>query len=226
MISGNLANLVGQFPRIEAFLLGAHKLKLHVKEPDAPRSPFYINLRVLRSYPEFLPMASRVLGGVARDLNFDRIADVPTAATPFVTLMSVDLRVPMISPRMNPKTHGLTGQIDGVFSPGLTTLLVDDLVTKATSKIEAINVLRNNGLVVTDVVVLFDREQGGREELSDAGVRLHSAVTITELLSYYAEREVMSKLAYDTCMRYLQGKLPSGWQDDMEPGWDKLSLQI
>ena len=72
------------------------------------------------------------------------------------------------------------------------------------------------------MVVLFDREQGGKEELAAAGFQLHSAVTVTELLDHYVEREVMTRRAYDTCQKYLREELPSGWEKEMEPGWEKL----
>jgi orotate phosphoribosyltransferase len=222
MFTGVKGELVDGLPGAEAFLIGAFKLKLHDQDPNAPLSPFYINLRVLRSYPGLLQATSQVLAGLSRELSFDRLADIPTAATPFVALMSVELGMPMISPRMDVKTHGLTGKIDGVFSQGQTALPIDDLVTKATSKIEVVKVLQGNGLVVRDVVVLFDREQGGKEELAAAGLQLHSAVTITELLDHYAERQVMTRVAHDTCMGYLRGELPSGWEQEKEPGWEKL----
>lgn len=95
----------------------------------------------------------------------------------------------MITPRTDLKGHGSGAKIDGFLETdkGKTALLIDDLVTKADSKLEAANILLKEGLIVTDVVVLIDREQGGKEELAEKGLTLHSAITLTEMFNYYTK---------------------------------------
>jgi uridine monophosphate synthetase len=170
-----------------AVRFGAFRLKLHEQQPDAPLSPIYINLRVLRSYPDAVDATVDVLAELiaARSLRFDLYADLPTAATPFVAVLSHHTRVPMITPRQ-PKTHGLVeGTIDGAFSPGQTVLLVDDLVSHAESKLETAHVLEANGLRVRDIAVLIDREQGGPAQAAAVGYTLHAAVRVSQLLAYF-----------------------------------------
>lgn len=169
-----------------AVKFGAFRLKLHEQWPDAPLSPMYVDLRVLRSFPDALDAAVAALAALiaARGLVFTRYADVPMAATPLVAVLSHLTRVPMITPR-EAKTHGTADTINGAFTPGETVLVIDDLVTHADSKLEAIKVLEANGLVVRDVAVLVDREQGGRQQLASAGYTLHAAVTISQLLAYW-----------------------------------------
>jgi orotate phosphoribosyltransferase len=120
---------------------------------------------------------------------------VPMAATPFVAIISHLTRVPMITPRQ-PKTHGSGASIDGAYLPGQTAAVIDDLVTKADSKLEAVRVLDAEGLRVRDVVVLVDREQGGREQLTAAGYTLHAAVRFTELLDIYRRTGVIDDGTY------------------------------
>jgi orotate phosphoribosyltransferase len=43
--------------------------------------------------------------------------------------------------------------------------------------------LQNEGLVVKDVVVLIDREQGGEAHLAKNGLALHAAFKLSHLLS-------------------------------------------
>ena len=50
------------------------------------------------------------------------------------------------------------------------------------SKIEALAPLLEAGLKVTDVVVLVDREQGGKAELAQHGLALHAALTLSQVL--------------------------------------------
>lgn len=190
---------------IGAIKFGAFRLKLHEKKPDAPPSPIYIDLRILRSFPDVMDSAIDVYQELINGLKFDVLADVPTAATPIVAILSYKMRIPMISPRKEEKKHGIKRPIDGVFSEGQIALLVDDLITLADSKLEAISVLEENNIVVRDIVVLLDREQGGVEELKKRGYACHAAFTLRELLKFYLESKKISQQEYERTMAYLEG---------------------
>ncbi|SRR5579875_632434 len=187
-----------------AVKFGAFRLKLHETKPDAPLSPIYLDLRVLRSFPDGLDAAVLALDElITRDgLTFDVYADIPMAATPLVAVLSHITRVPMITPR-EPKTHGLSGSINGVFDVGATALLIDDLVTHADSKLEAIRTLEANGVRVRDVAVLVDREQGAAAQLNAAGYTLHAAVRISRLLGYWRASGGMDEATYTRVASYL-----------------------
>lgn len=171
---------------IGAVKFGAFRLKLHETQPEAPLSPIYVDLRVLQSFPEAMDAAVAALAElIERDgLVFTRYAGIPMAATPLVAVLSHVTRVPMMTPREE-KSHGAGGSINGAFTPGETVLAIDDVVSHAESKLEAIRVLEVNGLRVRDVAVLVDREQGGPAQLAAAGYALHAAVRIGELLEYW-----------------------------------------
>ena len=186
-----------------AVKFGAFRLKLHEREPDAPLSPIYVDLRVLRSWPDAIDTAVAVLAEMiaARELEFTRYADIPMAATPLVAILMHQTRVPMITPR-ELKTHGAGGSINGHFTPGETVVVIDDVVTHADSKLEAIRVLEGNGLVVRDVAVLVDREQGAPEQLAAAGYTLHAALTLGQLLDYWRASGAIDEATYERVRAY------------------------
>ena len=186
-----------------AVKFGAFRLKLHETQPDAPLSPMYVDLRVLRSFPDALDAAVATLRElIERDkLVFSRYADVPMAATPMVAVLSHLTRIPMITPR-EAKTHGAGGNINGFFTAGETVVVIDDVVTHADSKLEAIRTLEANGLIAHDVVVLVDREQGGPEAIAAAGYTLHAAVTISDLLAYWRETGGIAEDVYQRVTDY------------------------
>lgn len=189
---------------IGAVKFGAFRLKLHETKPDAPLSPIYIDLRLLRSYPEFMSLAVNLLREKIDELKYDYFADVPTAGTPFAAILSYIEQVPMITPR-EVKTHGTGAKIDGAFKSGKTVLLIDDLITKADSKFAAIKVLEENDLIVRDVLVLVDREQGGKKQLEERGYKLHSIFRLSELLFLYLKTgRGIDKEKYDEVMNYLK----------------------
>lgn len=189
---------------IGAIKFGAFRLKLHDTNPSAPLSPIYVDLRMLRSFPKVMDSAIRVYREMIDGLKFDIYADVPTAATPIVAILSHETRVPMVSPRKEEKEHGIKRPIDGQFQQGEVALLVDDLITKADSKIEAISVLEENGLKVHDVVVLVDREQGGVQELEKRGYSSHVAFGLKELLDFYLSSGKIDQEQYAKTTTYLK----------------------
>jgi orotate phosphoribosyltransferase len=187
-----------------AVKFGEFRLKLHEKQPDAPLSPIYVDLRVLQSFPDALDAAVAALAELIRlrGLTFACYAGIPLAATPLVTLLSHQTRIPMITPR-EAKTHGSSETVNGVFTPGETALVIDDVVSRAESKLEAIAVLEGNGLVVRDVVVLVDREQGGSVQLAAAGYRLHAVVQLSQLLEFWHSARALDQATYERVLDYL-----------------------
>lgn len=173
-----------------AIRFGAFRLKLHEEQPDAPLSPLYIDLRLLRSHPDQMDVAVAAYRSMLAGLQYDLLADIPMAATPFVAILSHLTRVPQITPRQ-PKTHGSGAMIDGSFQPGQTAVLIDDLVTRAESKLEAARVLTEHELHVRDLVVLVDREQGGAREVAAAGITLHAAISLSDLLAIYRRHGIL-----------------------------------
>jgi uridine monophosphate synthetase len=193
---------------IGAIQFGRFKLKLHEKNPDAPLSPFYIDLRIVRSFPKVMAKIAQVMQDEilcdALKGKTDLLADIPTAATPIVAILMYKSGIPMITPKKDEKTHGISSKIEGKFEPGQRALLIDDLITKADSKLEAAKALKDNGLIVENILVLVDREQGGAKTLKEAGYNLYSVFKITELLDIYLENGKINKQKYDEAISYIR----------------------
>ncbi|MDO8672676.1 MAG: hypothetical protein Q7O66_14795 [Dehalococcoidia bacterium] len=187
---------------IGAIKFGAFRLKLHETNPSAPLSPIYIDLRLLRSSPDVMDLATDALGEIATSLRYDRLADIPIGSSPIVAILSHKVRKPLITPRPA-KTHGTGGEISGSYSQGETILLVDDLISKADSKFEAIRILEAAGLRVKDVLVIVDREQGGARQLAEAGYILHAVMKVSDLLKFYLTSGMIDEARYSECISYL-----------------------
>jgi len=191
---------------------GAFKLKLHETQPEAPLSPIYINLRTPdnKDGPLTVDLVENIgwqLFNITNKerIEFDLVAGIPRAGEPFAEVVSRWSGKPLI--KLGKKVEGDKRKIDAIVSgryqSGQRILLVDDLITQADTKKEAINVCRGAGLDVVGVVVLLDREQGGSEELKKMGYDLFSAFTLTALLDYYVlMREIEPALRLQV-MNYL-----------------------
>lgn len=146
-------------------------------------SPIYLDLRMLVSHPQTLRMATAVYTTLLAKLDYNLLAAAPMAGLPLGTALCLALDRPLIYPRKTAKSYGTGKGIEGAYQIGETAVIIDDLVTSGDSILQAIAALKAGGLQVNDAVVLIDRQQGGMENLRQAGYQPHAAMTIRQLLS-------------------------------------------
>ena len=144
-------------------------------------SPVYVDLRPIIAYPKLLREVACALWGKVKNLQTTLLCGVPYTALPIATCISLDQDLPMVICRKEAKEYGTKKQVEGVFKKGQNCLVIEDVVTTAGSVIKTIEVLQQQGLQVTDVVVLVDRQEGGRKALEEKGYRLHSVFTLDDL---------------------------------------------
>ncbi len=92
--------------------------------------------------------------------------------------------LPAFIVRKEPKGHGTMSWIEGArhLKPGMRVALLEDVITTGGSILQAADRVREAGLVPRGVVVVVDREEGGRENLEAAGLKVLSLFTKSELL--------------------------------------------
>jgi uridine monophosphate synthetase len=173
-MGGDRSALVRRLFEIDAVRFGTFRLKSGID------SPFYVDLRVVIAHPDVLEEIGSLLATAARDCGAERIAGIPYAGLPLAVAASLAGNMPLLYARREEKAYGTKRRIEGVFERGERVVVIDDIVTDGASKLEAIEPLEAAGLVVRDLVVLVDREQGGRERLAAHGYTLHALLTISQ----------------------------------------------
>ncbi|PIN84883.1 MAG: orotate phosphoribosyltransferase [Candidatus Diapherotrites archaeon CG11_big_fil_rev_8_21_14_0_20_37_9] len=203
----NHEKLALKLQEIGAVKFGLFTLKSGLK------SPVYIDLRVLVSFPEVLSMVGKELAKKAEDeaIEFDLIAGIPFAAIAIATAVSLEKNWPMVFPRKEQKDYGTKAKVEGKYEKGQKVLVIDDLITTGSSKFEAVEPLEKEGLKIDDILVLVDREQGGQKELAKEGYTLHSVFKVTELLEILNEHGKIDSLLYESAVDYFEN--PGKWQE-------------
>lgn len=171
-------------------------------------SPYYIDLRVVPSFPgAFRRICQLYVDFINKELgdNFDRIAGIPTAGIPFAAVIAHNMDKPFLYVRKGFKRHGRERRIEGVLTSGDKVLLVDDLVTTGSSLRAAARVIRAEGGVVEDAVVLIDREEGGADALARDGIKLHSLLKITSIARKLYEMGVVTDEQLETILKQVKG---------------------
>jgi orotate phosphoribosyltransferase len=167
-------------------------------------SPIYLDLRLLVSRPGTLKRVAHTLQAVVADLKFDRLACIPMAGLPIGVALSLAMDCPLVYPRMQVKTHGTGKEIEGTFKAGDRVLVIDDVISLGTSKLESIAVLEAAGLKIKDMAVLIDREMGGTQQLAEKGYTVHSALTLTNILEILHQRRKISRKQMQAVQDWLQ----------------------
>jgi len=168
------------------------------------KSPIYVDLRTLPSNPQAFDTVTTGLAELAKGATV--LAGIETAGIPLAAAMAIKLKKPMIYVRKKQKEYGTKSRIEGILTPSDKVLLVDDLMTRGTSKMDSIEAVKEAGNDVKDLAIVLDREQGGAEELAKIGVKLHKLVTLKELLTYMAGKKLITSEQHKKVLDYLNKK--------------------
>ena len=172
------------------------------------KSPYYIDLRQTISSPITMDWIANsltriILNEIGKD-KIDRILGVPTAGVPFATVVSQKLGLPLIYYRQARKEHGVRKKIEGILERNDRVLVVDDLITTGESVIEAAEVVRDQGGVVNELVVLLDREQGGQQRLRSSRIEPHVLFRISDAMTWLHAVGLIEDKIYETLKKYIE----------------------
>ncbi len=145
------------------------------------KSNYYLDKYLFETQPELLRELARRFARHVSD-QVDRLAGAELGGIALAAAAALETDKPFVIVRNSKKAGYGTGKlIEGTLRPGERVLLVEDVATSGGQAIEAMRTLTDAGAIVVGVVVVIDRQEGGRENIERAGFAFHALFTTTDL---------------------------------------------
>ena len=172
-------------------------------------SPYYIDLARLLSSPEHLCAIAEVAAEQVKQImlsdRIDKLASIELKGALIVPSIACKVNLPCVIVRKEEKAYGVTGRIAGAdVSKGDSILFFDDVVSEGLSKVEGIKPLQELGANVKHLLVVVNREQGGKENLEKLGFRVHALAKISEIVNSLYQNEHIPKEQADKVLGYVK----------------------
>jgi orotate phosphoribosyltransferase len=166
-------------------------------------SPYYIDLARLLSSPKELCFIADLAAKQVRQImvsdRIDKLASIELKGALIVPSIACKVNLPCIVVRKEEKAYGVTGRTAGAdIAKGDNILFFDDVISEGLSKVEGIKPLQALGGNVKHLLVVVNREQGGKENLEKLGFRVHALAKISEIAdSLYLNKHISKEQADD-----------------------------
>ena len=172
-------------------------------------SPYYIDLARLLSKPVYLCSVAEVAAEQVKKMmnivRIDKLASIELKGALIVPSIACRVNLPCVIVRKEEKAYGVTGRIAGAdVEKGENILFFDDVVSEGLSKIEGITPLLELGASVRHLLVVVNREQGGKENLEKLGYRVHALATISDIVLSLYRNKFISKTQVDEVLDYVK----------------------
>lgn len=186
--------------KVAEFLLQIKAIKLQPNNPftwaSGWKSPIYCDNRITLSHPSIRTYIRQKLTSLVQEEfgSVAVIAGVATAGIPQGVLVAQELGLPFIYVRAKPKEHGTGNLIEGEFSTGQRTVVIEDLISTGKSSLQAINSLREAGCEVAGLVGIFNYGFDAAEEnFKNAKCRFLTLSNYNALIEYAAQHSFVSE---------------------------------
>jgi orotate phosphoribosyltransferase len=137
--------------------------------------------------------------------RIDKLASIELKGVLILASIACRVHLLCIIVRKEKKTYGVMDRVAGAdVAKGDNILFFDDVVSEGLSKLEGIKPLEELGANVKHIMVVVDREQGGRENLKELGYQLHALARVSELVSALKKSEKISEQQAEGVFNYIK----------------------
>jgi uridine monophosphate synthetase len=172
-------------------------------------SPYYIDLARLLASPKELCVIAEIAADKIREIaasdRIDKLASIELKGALIAATIACRVDLPCVIVRKEEKAYGVTGRIAGAdVAAGDSVLFFDDVISEGLSKLEGIKPLEELGAHVKHLMVVVNREQGGKENLENRGYKVHALANISEIVNSLRRSKSISAAQADAVSSYIK----------------------
>lgn len=158
------------------------------------KSNYYFNCKPTTLDPEGMNLIGELVFAMLAGSEVTAAGGLTLGADPIANALSVisfqrGRPIKSFIVRKDVKDHGTMKALEGNVQPGEQVAIIDDVITTGGSTITAIERARQAGLLIKKVIVLIDREEGGRENILAHAEPVDAVLTRTEIMTRYRQRQ-------------------------------------
>ena len=202
-MSATAEKVAGALFRSGCIKFGTFKIK------SGATSPYYVDLARLLAAPKELCSIADIAADKIKVLmaseRINKLASIELKGALILPSISCRVNLPCIVVRKEEKAYGVTGRIAGAdVAKGDNVLFFDDVVSEGLSKLEGIKPLKELGAKVNHLMVVVNREQGGKETLEKAGYKVHTLAKISDITDSLCRSKNISKDQACAVLNYIK----------------------
>ncbi len=126
-------------------------------------------LEIALRMKELIPIGTKVLAGLEM------------GGIPIATVLSQVTGIPTAFIRKKPKKYGTCRYAEGQSLNNKKVVIIEDVVSSGGAIIDAVKLMRADGISIETAICVINRESGGKEKLNDIGIQLRSLFSKSEL---------------------------------------------
>ncbi|MEP6765466.1 MAG: orotate phosphoribosyltransferase [Gemmatimonadaceae bacterium] len=146
----------------------------------SPEGQLIIGREGLAAISAFDPEVDAV-GGLT--LGADPISYAIAHASALAAELGRSKLVRSFTVRKEVKQYGTGKLIEGPFRSGDRVVVIEDVITTGGSALTAVDAVKAAGGIVLGVLALVDRQEGGREALEGAGLKVSSLANAADIMA-------------------------------------------
>jgi len=158
-------------------------------------SPYYLNLRIIQSYPAVFESVVKSYFTMIKKIgldNFDVICGIASAGLIFSSPLSFLTHKSHVYVRKHEKTYGLKNSLEGDLTANSNVLIIDDIFTTGSSIQKTLNVIHQNSGIIDNVLVLINRMENSDNFLTQNNIKLNYVFSIVDFATILHDKSLIT----------------------------------